>query len=278
MALNPFRAVSSRSGLDACSHDTPFQAEAAAALASFRIVHDELRKRVRQGELTPKVARERAAAAAAGLRERLLTRADGYSPVPRAFLDRLVEVSEARQKARERQTLESLQRETNRLLRLGLIEQQIVHRAAEFEARSFRRPLAGGQPAPTLEGLLAFHEAATQAGDDAAREWARRQLERLRPSTSDPDDQRRIDEACDRPDQVNPRTVIRYLEALRDRSADERERFVAEAIAASDASACAAAFALAREAPEGAALRWVRAVLDGLKSFPDAALTALRTW
>jgi hypothetical protein len=35
---------------------------------------------------------------------------------------------------------------------------------------------------------------------------------------------------------------------------------------------------LAREAPEGTLLRWVRETLDGLNRFPDSALAALQTW
>src|SRR5438270_9763089 len=102
-----------------------------------------------------------------------MKRSEGYSPIPRVFLDRLVEAGDARRKALESLSIEGLQRETNRLLRLNLMEQQLQARAGEFEGKAFLRPVSGGQPSPTLEGLLGFHRLATDAGDDVAVEWAR---------------------------------------------------------------------------------------------------------
>ena len=81
-----------------------------------------------------------------------------------------------------------------------------------------------------------------------------------------------------RPDHLNPRIVSRYVEALREASPETLESFASESLASRDANACAAAFTLAREAPEGTSSRWVRAVLDGLDQFPDAALSVLRAW
>lgn len=278
MSLNPSRAALAQAGLRAFGAETPFRAEADSALSAFRSLRADLERQVRRGDLTPKAARETAAAEAARLRADLRARADNYHASPRAFLDRLVEASETRRKALENQSLEGLQRETNRLMRQLLVEQQLVHRSSEFEGRAFVRPMAGGAPAPSLDSLMAFHGQAVQAGDDAAREWARRQLESFRTRTINPDDQTRIDLACDRPDHLNERLVARYVEALRDSDAESRERFVAEALTSRDANACASAFLLAREAPEGASARWVRQVLDGLRDFPDAALAALRSW
>lgn len=278
MSLNPLRHHPDASALRGLGHESPFKAEAEAALAGFRALRADLERQVRRGDLTPKVARERAAAAASQLGEQLRRRAEGYSPTPRAFLDRLVEADAARRRAREHQSAEGLQRETIRLMRQMLVEQQLVNRVAEFEGRAYVRPMTGGVPAPTLESLLAFHEQAAQGGDEAALEWARRQLESLRPRTFSSDDRRKIDLACDRPERVNPRLVARYVEAMAGRPAEALEEFASQALAAGDASACAAAFVLARESPEGAAARWVRTVLDGLKDFPDAALSALRAW
>ncbi len=278
MSLNPHRDTLARAGRDAAVRDTPFQAQADAALAGFQAVRRDLERRVQQGELTVKVARGRAAEAAASLRALLVPRTEGFSPVPRVFLDRLIGASEARKAARDHASAESLHRETNRLLRQTLIEQQLASRAAEFEGRAFARPMAGGLPAPTLDSLLRFHEAAAQAGDDSAMEWGRRQLEAIRVQTLAEEDIRRIDSACDRPDQLNPRIVSRYVEALREASPETLESFVSESLGSRDANACAAAFTLAREAPEGSSSRWVRAVLDGLDHFPDAALSVLRAW
>ncbi len=278
MSLNPSRDVLARAGLRAFSNETPFRSEADAALAAFRARRADLERQVRRGDLTPKVARETAATEAVRVGEQLRQQAGSFYSSPRVFLDRLIDASESRRKARDKASLETLQRETNRLMRQLLVEQQLVHRASEFEGRAYVRPMAGGAPAPTLDSLLAFHDQAIQAGDDSATEWARRELESYRAKTINPDDQTRIDLACDRPDRLNERLVARYVEVLRDSDAEAREQFVAEAIANRDASACASAFLLAREAPEGPSARWVRQLIDGLRDFPDAALTTLRSW
>ncbi|WZO97998.1 hypothetical protein EP7_005050 [Isosphaeraceae bacterium EP7] len=277
MSLNPNRSLLNLTGMRSHHEDSPFQAEAEVALAGFRAIRSDLERQVRRGDLTVKLARQKAEAAAASMRADLLTRADTYSPVPRAFLDRLVDASESRRKARSQASLETLQRDTNELLRQSIIEQQMQTRAAEFEGRSFRRSVGGGVPAPTIESLLQFHQEATVSGDDSAREWARRQLESRRSQTFVEADLRRIDLACDRPDRINPRLITTYLDAMRGEDADALETFVAEALRSGDSNACCAAFVLAREAPEGPALRWVRRVLDGVPEFPDAALAALRS-
>jgi hypothetical protein len=274
--LNPFRETMSRAAQEANGRPSPFHAEAEAALSGFRSARADLERLVRRGDLTPKVARERAAAAAADLRSRLMKQSEGYSPIPRVFLDRLVEASNARKKALETLSIEGLQRETNRLLRLNLMEQQLQARAAEFEGKAFLRPVAGGVPSPTLDGLLGFHRLAADAGDEVAVEWARRQLEGFRNRIVSPEDSRKIDLATDRPDRVNPRLIDAYCESLRGRNEQELETFVDRAKEEKDANACIAAFLLAREVPDGPGHRWVRKVLSSLAEFPDPALSTLR--
>ena len=278
MPLNPLREPLSQLGRAARQHETPFQSEAEAALARLRSVRGELEQQVRRGDLTVKAARGRAGAVAAEIRNDLLARCKEYSPAPRAFLDRLVEVTKARKVAQANASLEALQRETNRLLRQSLVEQQIVTRSAEFEAQGYVRPLDGGASFPTVGSLLTLHDRAALDCDDAAQEWARRQLEAIRPRVSNPEDQKRIDMACDRPDRVQPAVVLRYIQALEHATPEDMEKFATEAIAAQDSSACCAAFALARMAPEGLEPRWCRIVLQGVKDFPDAALNVLRDW
>ncbi len=276
MALNPLRDAVRRAHDDATTTATPFQADAEAALAGFRALRQDLQRQVRFGDLTPKVARQRAAEAASDLRRDLLAQGERFQPMPPVFLERLTMAADARKSTRGGPSLDALQRETNRLLRLSLVEQQLTNRAAEFEGRTYVRPIHGGQPAPTLASLLEFHAHAEQAGDDAAREWARRQLEGMRNRLVDPEDHARIDTACDRPDRVNPRLVARYVEVLQEADPSDLEAFVGQALGDRDASACCAAFVLAREAPDGLSTRWVREVLEGLKAFPDSALEHLR--
>jgi len=111
-------------------------------------VRADLERQVRRGDLTVKVARAQAAGAAADLRTRLLKQSEGYSPAPRAFLDRLVEADKARKKSKETLSIEGLQRETNRLLRQHLLEQQLQARGTEFRRQDLppadhrRRPFA----------------------------------------------------------------------------------------------------------------------------------------
>src|SRR4051812_41654670 len=124
MSLNPLRERLASAGRSASRQESPFRAEAEAAMAGFQAVRRDLERRVRGGALTVRVAREPPAEAPARLRSLLSPRADGFSAAPRAFLDRLVEANEARKHSRERASLEVLQRETNRLLRETLIEQQ----------------------------------------------------------------------------------------------------------------------------------------------------------
>ena len=274
--LNPIRDTLSLAGRESQGRTSPFQAEADAALSGFRAVRVDLERQVRRGDMTMKVARERAAAAAADLRDRLMKQSEGYSPTPRAFLDRLVEADKARRKARESLSIEGLQRETNKLLRQHLVEQQLQARAPEFEGKTFLRPMTGGVPAPTLDGLLSFHRMASDSGDEVALEWSRRQLEAFRNRAFNDDDRRKIDLATDRPDRVNPRVVDVYVDALKGRPADELETFVDKAVAEGDANACIAAFVLARQDPDGPGARWVRKVLSGLAEFPDVALSTLR--
>ena len=274
--LNPSRETLSLAGRESQDRSSPFQAEAEAALSGFRAARGDLERQVRRGDLTVKVARERAAAVAAELRARLMKQSEGYSPTPRAFLDRLVEADKARKKAKETLSIEGLQRETNKLLRQHLVELQLQARAAEFEGKTFFRPVAGGVPSPTLDGLLSFHRMAGDSGDEVALEWTRRQLESFRNRVFNADDLRRIDLATDRPDRVNPRIVDVYVEAMQGRPADELETFVAKAVADGDSNACIAAFVLARQDPDGSRNRWVRQVLSSLAEFPDPALSTLR--
>ncbi len=275
--LNPSRELLASAGIEARIHSSPFQAEADIALTRFRSIRNDLERQVRRGDLTIKVAREQASLAAEDLRTRLLKQSENFSPTPRAFLDRLIESDKARKKARESLSIEGLQRETNKLLRQHLIEQQLQTRVAEFEGKTFVRPMIGGAPAPTLASLLSFHQTAVNSGDDVAIEWTRRQLEGFRNRVYGEDDLRAIDKATSRPDRVNPRLIGVYIQALQGRPSEELETFVDQAVEEKDANACIASFVLARQEDDGPNQRWVRKVLAHLGEFPDAALATLRT-
>ena len=280
--LNPLRAHLTHAGLDAQERATPFAARTDAEVASFHALRSELERQVRRGDLTVKVARERAVVAADQAKASLHRQAEGYSPTPRAFLDRLIEATEARKQARENSSIESLQRETNRLLRESVVEMRLVARAGEFEAKTFVRPMVGGIAAPTLDSLLALARSSGDAGDEVAQEWSRRQLEAFRSQVVEPADLRRIDLATDRPDVVNTRLVESYLAALEGQPIEALSTFIDRSIEAGDANACVAAFALTRrvapDADDLMAAQATRKVLSSLSRFPDAALSTLRAW
>ena len=280
--LNPLRAALNRAGLETQQPSTPFSERTDAEIAHFQAIRDDLIRQVRRGDLTVKVARERAAAAAEGAKTALKRQADGFSPTPRALLDRLIETTAARRVARENASLEALQRETNRLLRDSVVEMRLVVRAAEFEAKTFVRPMTGGTPAPTLDGLLALARSSGEAGDEVAQEWSRRHLEAIRPQVTEASDLRRIDLATDRPDVVNTRLVESYLAALDGQPPEALRTFLHQAIESGDANACVTAFALIRQFPAASddpfAVEATRHVLTNLSRFPDAALTTLRGW
>lgn len=190
------------------------------------------------------------------------------------FLNRTIDTINQRARSRESVSLEGLQRETNRLLRQLVIEQQIQGREREFEARTFnKRPPSCPS---NLGRLFAFHDSATNAGDDAAREWARRKLVERQADAPDIETYRRIGEACARPDVFDRRLADRYVSAMEDQGNDALERFLAEAVASKDVNACVAAFLLAHGSEEGTRSRWVRLVLNAMTDFPDAALRAMR--
>lgn len=274
MPLNPLRDPIGPSAPSEFG-ETGLHPQAELARSRFQQIRRDLTRQVRQGDITLKTAREKAAGAAREIRNDLLRVAGSPEGTARPFLDRLIAAADRRKRASEGASLESLQSETNRLLRLTLVEQQLRSREPEFEARTHVRPINGGQPAPTLETLLELHREAALTRDETAQEWARRRLETLRGQVFSDDDRRRIDIATDRPDVVNPRLLTAYVETMRGASAEELDTFVSEALESRDATACASAFVLARSNPDAAFSGWVGRLLDGIEAFPDAALSAL---
>ncbi len=276
MPLNPHAAGLRAAGLDANRLASPFRALAENALNTFRQLRDELKQQVRSGELTLKVARARAALSATTLRHGLDQELQARLANTDAFQDRLFLVADKRRAAAAAPSLEQLQQETNRLLQQTLIEQQLQSRVLEFEARAHVRPLNGGQPAPTLQSLLAMHQQASQDDDAAAQEWARRQLQAFKPRVLLDEDRNQIEAACDRPDQVNPAIVSKYIQALEVASSAQLDRFLEEALSSQDASACCAAFVAARAQADGQASAWAVKVLHSLSDFPAPALESLQ--
>ncbi len=278
MPPTDLRATLGPRGLRTDAADHALRAEGDRALADFRGALADVQRRVRRGDMTPRAARERAAVAAAELRDDLHRRARSFQGAPAPFADGLARERAAREKAGRAPTIDALQRETNELLRTLLVEQQLGTRVGEFESRTFARPIGGGQPVPTVEGLLAFLDESEGQGDATAVEWARRQLAAQRPLVIDEGLARRVDRARRRPHEVDPSAVAEFVAALEDRPAAGLAEFVAQAIAAGDASACVAAFVAARQSGDPADSAGVREVIAGLSRFPRPALDALAGW
>lgn len=239
--------------------------------------------RVRSGDVTPKAAREELAGYAAQIREHLTGNARGLAARSPVFFDVAVKAKEARDRANASPAPDALQRETVRLLRELVVEQQMTTRKAEFEGRAFARRSTTAAPAPTIASVLAFHKRSVEANDDAAVEWSRRQLEALRPLTIDPAELHKIDVATMRPGSPVPHLAETMVERLK---ADpwRIEGFVNEvtkAGAGGDATAALAAGMLAREAFEaaegnGAAVpAWAGDFAAKLAGLPTAALAHL---
>lgn len=278
MGLNPLRESLGNSASRAAEAKSSFRAVAESSLATFRAARKELERRVRQGDLTVKAAREAARSAAAELARDLQHRSESFTYGPKLFRDRLAEVALKREESRKHRSIEDLQRETNLLLRQTLLEQQIQNRLVEFEGQTYVRPLAGGPPATSLGSLLRFHETARLSGDEAAMEWGRRQLEGMRSRIFSDEERSLIDQACDRPDRINSRIIQAHLERLEKASVDEMEAFVTQALDTRDVNSCIALFVSARKNPADALPSWARRTLQNLDLFPDAALTTLREW
>ena len=160
-----------------------------------------------------------------------------------------MQVADARKAARENASLDTLQRETNRLLRQALIEQQIVTRAGKskaapmcgrWRAASRRRRSTACSPSTTTPPRPAMTQ--PRIGPAASSKACG-------PSFPRAEDQHRVDLACDRPDRVNPVLVARYLEALQEAAPETLDGFVAQAIETRNADAYCAAFASARNVP-----------------------------
>ncbi len=280
MALHSLRETLGGRGLRAEHAKLYFRTQADAALDQFRTFRENLRREVRRGELTPKVARERAADAANQLTEGLHKHCQEARSTPSIFGERLAEVYNKRQLAKATPTLETLQRETNRLLQANLVEQQIHNRNREFQSKTFERPVTGGEPAPTLRGLLQFHENAKVSGDESAREWSRRQLEGMKDQIVNPEDRKRLEQLCDLPGSLRADRVSEVLSELDHQDPSLLNQLSDEVIDSADPNACVALYLRAREAA-GVDVDnepWVTHLLGRLDAFPDSALDCLKTW
>ncbi len=275
MNLNPKSHPSFQNHRLLNSPPAPRTGQFDAAVADLRRLKDDLQGQVRRGETTLRMAREAYRAQVESARNRIQADATGQLRQEHPLASRLRCALLQSQQDTATPSLETLQRETNRLLKLNLVEQQILARQREFEAKTHVRTSPAAPPAPTVDSLILFHQQAKVQKDEAATEWARRQLDVIRPQVVSAQSLEQIDRATEQADRPNPRIIDRYIRALEPADAAERERFVSEALASADPDACIVAYLMARDVEDGHRVRWVRQLADGLDRFPTEAIEAL---
>ncbi|MBI1323139.1 hypothetical protein GC170_08120 [bacterium] len=248
-----------------------------ARSTEFRKRREDLAQLVREGEMTLKAARQRAAELAdelASAVETLIQKEKARTPI----LSR--KLAEARRSKARPSTTEEAQKKTVELLMHNLTELQIANRKEEFEAKTFVKSSANSNPAPSLEKLFAVLEDATESGDAPAIEWCRRNLERLRDFVPDEAVRDRIDIVCDRPGVLNRRLIRKYHEAIAPRLQEQGfvEALLEKAVEVSDANAFAAIFEIARKSPDSVRPESLECVAAVIERAPDPAIRfALRT-
>jgi len=239
--------------------------------ADFRRRRDDLAQLVRDGEMTVKAARNRAAELAEELAKALETMTLKEKSRKPLLSNKLAEAERARHKPLSPDAARS---KTMELLMHNLTELQIANRKDEFEARTFVKAAANMTPVPSIEKLFELLNQATESGDAPAAEWSRRQLERLREFTADESVRDRIDLACDRPRVLNRRLIRKYLEGIVPRLQEKGfvEALLEKAIEAEDANACAAVFEIARIEPESVRPEALERIMASLERIPDQAI------
>ena len=217
--LNPLRDKLSLAGRESQDRSSPFRVEAESALSLvFGLPEVDLERQVRRGDLTVKVARERAAAASARPPRPAPEGVRGVQPDPSGL---------PRSPGRGRQgpqAGEGISLDRGPPARDQQAAPPAPGRAAV--AGPGRRVRGEDLPPPDRPGASRRRRSmacspstgpSSDSGDEVALEWSRRQLEGIRNRVFNDDDLRKIDLATDRPDRVNPRLIDVYVEAMKDR-------------------------------------------------------------
>lgn len=237
----------------------------------FRKRREDLAQLVREGEMTLKAARQRAAELADELVRAVASMTQKEKSKTPILSRKLAEA----QKSRSRKvTAEDAQKKTVELLLHNLTELQIANRKDEFEAKTFVKSAANTNPSPSIEKLFAVLDEANESGDAPAVEWCRRHLERLRDFVPDESVRDRIDIACDRPGVLNRRLIQKYREAITPRIQERGfvEALLDKAVEVSDANAYAAIFEIARRAPDTLRPESLERVAAVIERIPDPAI------
>jgi hypothetical protein len=214
-------------------------------LSDFRDRREQLIELVREGEMTLRFASARARELAEGLGSEIRNDLEGLIQNRSVLAKSLQNSVQIKQKA---QSADEIQRQSLELLKANLVELQINNRKVQFESKTYVRNATNQLPTPSVDKLFELLAEATQARDDAAVEWSKRQLEQLQPYVVSENLKDRIDLACDRPDRINHRIVAKYKEQIQEHI-NNPEMLIAlldKAISVKDANACLAVYELVR--------------------------------
>lgn len=267
----------------------PFESIATAAERRLAEEKAAIRRQIADRRITDVVGRERLAVVAANLKSELKAERDKVSIVPKAFVGALAREAQDRPARRMPRTLEersvSLAERTAKAMESMVLEQQLVTRKSEFEGLTFSKLTGQGPastpPTPVFDKLLALADWARRAGDPAASEFARRQLEAMRPMRPTPEDQAAIDAAVERDDLISPGRVTAIVDAFTGKDDATLAKLAEGVWKAGGVSDWAALYALAERHTMKAGDNdpipaWVAETLAKVRDLPDDALTYLR--
>lgn len=214
-------------------------------LSDFRDRREQLIGLVREGEMTLRFANARVRELAEGLGSEIRNDLDGLFQNRSVLATSLQKSVQLKNKA---QSVDEIQRQSLELLKANLVELQINNRRVEFESKTYDRNATNQLPTPSIDKLFGLLTEASQARDDAAIEWSKRQLEQLQPYVVSENLKDRIDLACDRPDRINHRIVAKYKEQIQEHI-NNPEMLIAlldKALSVRDANACLAVYKMIR--------------------------------
>jgi hypothetical protein len=273
-----------RASLAIRAHQTmsPFASVANAELTNFEEARTALVAGVKTGKVALAAARESSRESAAKLSTSLRDRAANFTTLPANFGVLLSQARAKKTAEHKDASVEMLLREQTAALHRLELREELRDRAAEL-ATALRVSDPARDPnndlMPTPGGTLKFLESARASGDEAAAEYARRELRTMLPRVAAPDERRAVAEALRDPRAVVGDLVEQHLGELSRSSPEGRGAFLEGAIKAGDPSALCATYVMAQSiATVGPCYEpWMRDLLGDLDKFPESALEALAT-
>jgi hypothetical protein len=240
-------------------------------LDEFQMRRNELYSLVREGEMTLKFANTRVRELSEIVQSKIQDSLNDFRSQTSPLSDALVSAMKSKQ---VEESMPHAQKKMLDLLRANLVESQIMNRIKEFESRTYQRNSADQQPTPSVMKLMEMVQKARLDNDDSALEWARRQLEQLRPFVFSETLKDQIDLLTSRPGTVNRDLVEKYKLQIKNYWETPRviQRFLERGIETRDANACLAVFEMARTNQENTPLELIESISKNMKSFPEFVL------